>query len=160
MYAGQAPFTYSWYESYDKVRYKPMASGVSASKVMPTRSHLYLKVVIRDAGWKCNSTKYYTIWNTALGDPILEKSSTLSTASPDAEMDLNVYPNPTSGVVNFSAKSHVDGEVFVHNSTGMVVLNRIVKGSESIDISHLPTGIYFVEFRQGDKVTTQKIIKK
>jgi hypothetical protein len=75
---------------------------------------------------------------------------------------LQPYPNPTSGVVYID---NPDGEeVEVYNVTGALVMSVETRhaaslqssGSATIDISHLPAGVYII--RIGGK--TAKVVKR
>ena len=57
-----------------------------------------------------------------------------------------IYPNPSSGMVNFDAsKSDKAQEANVYNLNGQVVFNFTLMNSlNAIDLTHLPKGVYFV----------------
>jgi hypothetical protein len=81
--------------------------------------------------------------------------------------ELNVYPNPvTSNAtiefavaemtnINISVINTLNQEVYVEN------LGSKIPGAHtaSIDLSELGSGIYFIQVKAGDKVSTQKIFK-
>lgn len=83
------------------------------------------------------------------------------------ELDENgiaVYPNPAADVlfVQFDTKINEDVHITVVNSLGQVVNSRIANPQSeykvSLDLSSLPSGIYFVNAVAGDKKITKKII--
>ena len=71
--------------------------------------------------------------------------------------DIEVYPNPTSGQINFS-KIQVD-KIEVYDNIGKLILSKDKPGN-SIDISDSPSGLYNVKMQVGDKSYSAKIIKK
>ncbi len=72
---------------------------------------------------------------------------------------LNVYPNPTNGVV--TVELSVNSKVIVTNILGEVVLtNTLNAGKQTIDISNQSNGIYFVRFSDKSKEQTIKLIKE
>ena len=72
---------------------------------------------------------------------------------------INVYPNPTIGVVYFEGLETLDVKsIKVFNSSGV-----LIKGSNhtrSIDLSSFPSGIYFIQFYSQNRISTHKIIKR
>lgn len=72
------------------------------------------------------------------------------------EMTLNIYPNPSSGMVHFSGS--FNGLVKVINSFGQCVAQLDVKGlNPSINLSFLSTGIYVLEYREQNNIRRQRI---
>lgn len=73
----------------------------------------------------------------------------------DSQLDDNlfVYPNPTIDILNISSKAN---NISVMNSAGQVVKQS--QNSESIDLSTLPAGIYFVNIQR--KINGPTVIKK
>lgn len=55
---------------------------------------------------------------------------------------LNVFPNPSSGMFNFSFKEKLlNLQILVTNSMGQVVVNQKLKENQ-IDLTYLPIGLY------------------
>ncbi|MDG1804406.1 T9SS type A sorting domain-containing protein [Flavicella sp.] len=66
------------------------------------------------------------------------------------------YPNPASGQVNFSGLKE-DTEIKIYNLYGQVVIQKVVSPEQnSIDVSHIKTGIYMLV----SKIEDQKISKR
>ncbi len=65
-----------------------------------------------------------------------------------------IYPNPTTGIVNMVDKCNVT----VLDFTGNTVIQK--KLTNSLDISDLPNGIYFLQMEDGSKVKICKIFKR
>jgi hypothetical protein len=77
------------------------------------------------------------------------------------EYNINVYPNPTTGTINFYCANQSTQEVRVFDITGnnlITIKNHDQKGT--IDISHLNSGIYFLHIASDKNVFTCKIIKE
>ncbi|MDO6738943.1 T9SS type A sorting domain-containing protein [Wenyingzhuangia sp. 2_MG-2023] len=81
-------------------------------------------------------------------------TTTLSSSSPSFK-NITVYPNPTTGIINISDISNINGDIMVSNVLGQVV--KTIEASTTIDISDLPQGIYFL---QTENSLIKKIIKK
>ncbi len=79
----------------------------------------------------------------------------------DSEITLNVYPNPTDGMVNLSTNIE-QYDVEVYDMTGRRVHHRANVNSlnASVDLRHLSSGTYFVTVRSGELTETKYIIKK
>ncbi len=56
---------------------------------------------------------------------------------------IRVYPNPVSGVLYFDGPSNANISVTLCSLTGQVVATRTMTGSDAIDVSVLPSGLYF-----------------
>ncbi|RZJ69796.1 T9SS type A sorting domain-containing protein [Flavobacterium sp.] len=72
--------------------------------------------------------------------------------SENSLQDVSLYPNPTTGVLNLSRDLSVDA-IFVYDILGAKVGN-------SLDLSDLSFGIYFVRVTTKDGSLTRKIVKK
>lgn len=89
----------------------------------------------------------YTLDLTTLGNGEFSNSAS----------DVTVYPNPTTGILNFSSKSEVQN-VSVFDLSGRKISEF---NSSQINISALPKGIYLVKISTKDgKTITKKVVKK
>ena len=70
---------------------------------------------------------------------------------------ISLYPNPTSGVINVEIDNPF--EAVVYNYQGQVVM-RLRNNDRQIDMSHLTSGVYFVEIRDGQNRMIEKVIVK
>lgn len=57
--------------------------------------------------------------------------------------DLNVYPNPSTSTITIQVNNPTN--VSIMNSIGQEIENRTITSTQTIDISRLETGIYFVK---------------
>ena len=74
---------------------------------------------------------------------------------------VSVYPNPSYGIfqLNFDNMPSSKGELEIYNASGEKVYTASnIKQQMQIDLSALPTGIYFVQVYDGTKIYNQKII--
>ena len=83
--------------------------------------------------------------------------------------EISIYPNPTNGelrITNYETKFGVSPlgidnvELFDIIGKKLSTVNYQQSNDKSIDISHLPAGIYFVRITTEKGVITKKIIKK
>jgi hypothetical protein len=72
-----------------------------------------------------------------------------------AQFDFNLYPNPSSSVVNISGLP-VNSEILITDLAGKLLLKENTKSSiATVNIDHLPKGIYILKSNSGAK----KIVK-
>jgi hypothetical protein len=83
----------------------------------------------------------------------------LSTPETTKEV-LTLYPNPTHGIVYVNETKGQLNEVYVYDSTGKQILNKVVH-PQTIDLSQYPNGLYFCKIvLENGTQHHQKIIKK
>ena len=75
------------------------------------------------------------------------------------ESDAKIYPNPTRG--NVVIESKVSGAVDVYNIRGeRIYQTRINYGQNNLDLSHLPAGMYVVQFNDGNSRISKRIVRE
>jgi hypothetical protein len=83
-----------------------------------------------------------------------------ATTGGDAKFGVNfkVFPNPVRDVLNLDLKTAVT-TAFITNAQGQTVrqLGIFTEGVQSLDVSDLSSGIYFVHFQKDGVVCTKKI---
>jgi PKD repeat protein len=74
----------------------------------------------------------------------------------DIVSDINIYPNPTTGIVNIDA----DGlnKVVVYDVTGRMMMS--VANESTIDISNLEAGVYFFSVETANGSAMKKLVKE
>lgn len=74
--------------------------------------------------------------------------------------NLFVYPNPTTDLLYFDTTGDLSlDKVEVYDTIGKRVLSSQINNN-SVDVSQLTAGVYFVKIYSGENQTTKKIIKK
>jgi hypothetical protein len=71
---------------------------------------------------------------------------------------LNVYPNPSSGLVNI--ESDATGTVKVMDLTGSVLVNQDLGKQTKLHLDGLAKGMYILQLEMGSKIETKKLILK
>ncbi|MBR4197779.1 MAG: T9SS type A sorting domain-containing protein [Bacteroidales bacterium] len=76
--------------------------------------------------------------------------------------DIRIYPNPANNVLNIALQGTEVNEAVVIDIYGKTVAHAAVaEGNNTLNISALPAGMYFVQLRADNSVkATQKIIKR
>ena len=106
-------------------------------------------------------------------NPILRVAGKVITFSNDEEVfvgihsvlaespfTVKIYPNPTNE--QFTIKTDYDKgavSVMMLNMMGQMVMYFTVEGERTIDVSHLPAGVYTLQMLGGSVVTKKVIIK-
>jgi hypothetical protein len=72
---------------------------------------------------------------------------------------FNVYPNPATTVVNISGMNAGDS-YRMYAMDGRMVASGTLDASMQLSVSGLGTGVYLLQVTSGDKIATQKIVKK
>lgn len=73
------------------------------------------------------------------------------------EMVVSVYPNPSQGL--FNVEVSIKSGLVIYNSIGQVVYqSNLFEGVNSVDLSNLQNGFYYMSIQNGDKKVTKSII--
>jgi|GEM_PF-1763364 len=82
----------------------------------------------------------------------------------DVKEALTVFPNPVSEQLTLQVpkSDRADGRVTVTDNWGRVVITRPVQATTEVtlDLSHLPAGLYLLTWLDGSRKLTQRISKK
>lgn len=71
---------------------------------------------------------------------------------------VSIFPNPTSGILNINSID-VASSIEIFNVIGEKVYSgNLVKGNNSIDLSVLSNGAYFVKMNSNNQVITKKVV--
>jgi PKD repeat protein len=76
-----------------------------------------------------------------------------------AELEVNIYPNPTSSQLTIETKNFRITKIQILDNSGKVV-KTITSNFETVNVEGLATGIYHLELIGDDEVVTRKIIKQ
>jgi len=75
------------------------------------------------------------------------------------ENEFKIYPNPTTHILNVEV-ADTPSKIRIINALGEEMMNLIVSNqTETIDISHLPSGIFIIVSENGSGVESKKLIK-
>jgi hypothetical protein len=87
--------------------------------------------------------------------------STLNTESAELQLQVKVFPNPTTETIFITHPISNSFKVFISDLTGKVLLQKQVGKKQPINIEKYPTGTYLINVTTEDKKTnTYKIIKQ
>ncbi len=81
-----------------------------------------------------------------------------ATDAPFLENQLNVFPNPM--INDFEIELPRDGTLYVFDLQGRLVLTKdVMLGVQKVDIANLPSGAYFLLFKNEEANYIEKIVK-
>ncbi|WP_163325186.1 PKD domain-containing protein [Draconibacterium mangrovi] len=94
--------------------------------------------------------------------PMLQSSMPKETAESIYEMDLRVYPNPTTDQLNLRLSGTAEQASYaIYNTVGKKVAEQsIVASLTTIDMSDMSPGIYLVVVKTDAQTFNKKVIKK
>ncbi len=96
------------------------------------------------------------LWGIGDGGTVVKKNITVGIEESELDLTGKIYPNPTNGIVftNFNEPSRIT----FFDSKGNTVLFQTSNPFQSLDISSLSNGIYFMQIAIGSKVGSQKVL--
>jgi PKD repeat protein len=72
---------------------------------------------------------------------------------------VNIYPIPTKGIINVELTDLKETELSIYNVTGQIILTKKINEKETkLDLSTFDNGVYFLNFKNNDSVSSKKII--
>jgi len=74
-----------------------------------------------------------------------------------SENQINIYPNPASGIVNITGVEN--GNYSVVDINGRLIHSGSLNNSKSINLEDEPAGVYFIKITNALKSSTVKVIK-
>ncbi|WP_296145991.1 T9SS type A sorting domain-containing protein [uncultured Flavobacterium sp.] len=92
----------------------------------------------------------------------LESAVALGVKNNDFKNSISLYPNPASTILNIENRSGEEiKSVSIYSITGALVKQvNNAQAAESISVSELQTGMYFVKMQIGNQVVNSKFVKK
>ena len=137
MLTSSAAFSYQWYLNNNAI------SGATAQSYTATQTGSYQVVVGDTLGCMSNQSNAYSYVATGINEV-------------DALNGVNIYPNPTTGLLNISGEA-VNGKfmVMVFDMQGKMVVK--VQDQKVIDLSALSNGLYNVMIKTDDITINRKL---
>lgn len=119
--------------------------GTTSEIVRNGNSQLNWAILLntRDANGNINAAVDNLVWNvlpSITSWPNIDLFSTISSTkdSEDSYSKIDVYPNPTENLINFSAQANAQ----LISTTGQTMLNE--NKVSYLDITNIPSGLYFL----------------
>ncbi|WP_177189452.1 cellulose binding domain-containing protein [Chitinophaga sp. YR573] len=136
-------------------------SKVNWSGFVQTNDYSYLP--LSSFGENAHVTVYYKgelIYGT---EPAVNGTATRVAVKSDVPKALiKMYPNPVADVLIIQIDKVADNAVVhVFNNNGVIVhTQRLTNAINTVDVKNWVQGVYYVKIKNGDAVTTEKVIKQ
>jgi hypothetical protein len=106
-----------------------------------------------------NPTSYYYLKQVDY-DGKIANSNVIILHSDNKAQNIILSPNPTSSMLFWNKNVLVD-EIIVTNSNGQTVLNLHKLENNSLNLSHLPKGVYWLELLlEKKRISIEKVVKE
>ena len=80
-------------------------------------------------------------------------------SSETKDKTLQIYPNPTTGILNINYPNEETRRIRITSISGTVVLEKQKRQpNEVLNLEHLPQGVYVVEILLDDKTVRKLVI--
>lgn len=127
-------------DNYEKVKIDSPESG-------------FYTITVSHKGNLQGSSQPYSLIVTGIDDAL----NNIDSLNPTS---IKLYPNPTTDLLYFDTTGDLSlDKVEVYDTIGKRVLSSQINNN-SVDVSQLTAGVYFVKIYSGENQTTKKIIKK
>lgn len=90
----------------------------------------------------------------------LQFDGTFTGIEEQTPLNWRVYPNPTQGILNINMADNSIFTANIYNALGIQIYSAKATSTMQIELSPLPTGMYFLKIQSENKFTTKKIIKQ
>jgi len=74
-------------------------------------------------------------------------------------LDISVYPNPTSDVLNISTNNHEAVSLDLIDMQGRVVMKTIIQGATTLDVAQLPASVYQLYLHNANGTAVKRFVK-
>ena len=140
-----------------QITYK--SGQVKRSRLYPTENHQYFKI---PASGQVKQLTFdpdkWLIKKVNSFHQVDEKGNIILQAEQSTEKDLQIFPNPASSLIHLNRKVN---SIKIYDSTGRsVLLIQLNREEPTIDISQLPSGLYFFHAAEGTTQWTGKFLKE
>lgn len=88
---------------------------------------------------------------------VIDISSVSNTLS---NKKLNIYPNPSTGIVNIKKSGKIDMTCELYNTTGILVKSGNLDSPYDLDLRNMRKGLYFINITYDSGTETHKLILK
>ncbi|WP_288375354.1 T9SS type A sorting domain-containing protein [Chryseobacterium culicis] len=112
---------------------------------------LELDPAIQNVYWSVKSIDASKVYSDA------SPQGTLGTSEIKSDKQLVIYPNPVSDKVYIRGEKVSEAEMYAMDGRK---INISVNGDQSIDVSHVPKGVYILKLKIKNEITTRKLTIK
>jgi len=84
----------------------------------------------------------------------LPSSMNITTSS--TELDLQIYPNPTTGIINLEAP--LTGNLEIFNTLGQVLQTKQLEEEQQLNLNDFENGTYFIKIQTSEGILQEKVV--
>lgn len=92
-------------------------------------------------------------------DSLTTSCSSLVGLSEWSEKDYEIFPNPFNNELNISGLG-LEVEINLYDLNGRKLMTRFADESLSLQLAHLPKGMYMLEIREGRQISRKRLLKR
>ena len=98
------------------------------------------------------------------GDKVLKSSkkivfkATSASHEPDDAALVQMFPNPAVRFVQIKLPTVSGAALSLYNAAGKLVLEKELSGTNQLDVSNLPRGLYVAKILIGEKIVTRQLV--
>ncbi len=96
----------------------------------------------------------------AVDDLKIFYGSTLSTDDTTFSNNFNIYPNPTTNILNINTLNDSPKEITIYSTLGKKIHKETINKQASLDLLNFNSGIYILQIKEGEKIYSRKIVKQ
>ncbi len=133
-------------------------TGMAAATFSPRPLSQYYKIRHTVSSYPCNviATKAFLDYAALLpGKSMRTISGTTEEQQPS---DLNVFPNPSTGIFTIAAADFEGGLMEVYDMTGRKVYSAVAESKTTLDLTGYSKGVYLLNVISNDKVISKRIV--
>lgn len=140
------------------------ASGASPSSTPTTivnNNHIMYDIVVGnfDPNYDDDDIDIVSIGNASDTVDWWESDLDTTLSNEESTIDaINIYPNPTTDILNFKELSAGNHSISITDVLGKNIMKTTINSNDGLNVSQLNNGIYIIKFE--DSNTTFKFIKK
>jgi len=106
-----------------------------------------------------DAVNYFNGWNFALCiRPNFDQS--LSVNELTKSIYVNIFPNPSNGLVNINVEGNLTNTIVVTDLAGKVVTTKTANGNTTIDLASFGSGVYMVKVSNDKGTSTERVVIK
>jgi hypothetical protein len=114
----------------------------------------------RSGGLRCYEDSNIGFYTTGIADSCTYTYKWTGIESISFDKNINVFPNPTDGIIHFDNSFGLGNSAEIYNLDGKIILTKSLDSDSFLDLTDLPNGVYILILKSEGRVSGfSKIIK-
>lgn len=140
----------AWLDGEIAIFYNPLLSDCALSLICDLLVKNPELITVFNNGPSCSNI-----------EEVFADCTVASTAQRQWASEPTVFPNPVQSQLFINSEQGVQTEVFLFNASGSLLQATVLQsGNGTLNVSNLPTGMYYLKVQQGSQTYTHKIAKE